>query len=229
MADWQSVYESQFADGTLVCQQLGAQEVRGLNNRLCQRRPLRISCLHSSCANLSLAEPYFTNPPSIDCSFLAGIQGEPTPIRCPLLEALSLSNLVHNPQSCVLQLLLGNITKNWEGWKLLPAHILGSLHILPCSWQEWFPVSQYSIRSLHFEVRALLTTDSFVIVQLGVEEEDSSNPRSWDFTDSAHSAFPWSLGTSVAGNNIQEILSHNCQHICILLSQLHSKLIYSSE
>lgn len=25
MVDWQSVYESQFADGTLVCQQLGAQ------------------------------------------------------------------------------------------------------------------------------------------------------------------------------------------------------------
>lgn len=138
MADWQSVYESQFADGTLVCQQLGAQEAWGLSNRFCQRRPLRISCLYSSSANILLAKPYFTNPPSINCSFLAASQRAHThkvPSNIGDLYVTSFAQCLELHVTVVM----GKTSKNWAGWKLLPTHFLGSLHSPPCSWQEWFP------------------------------------------------------------------------------------------
>jgi len=177
MADWQSVYESQFADGTLVCQQLGAQEPWGLNNRFCQRRPLRISCLHSSCANLSLAEPYFTNPPSINCSFLAGDQSELTPIKCPPIEVISLSHLVHSPCSFMLQLLWERQLRIGQGRNFYQTTYLAPYTALLAADRSDFPVSQCSIRSLHFGVRAPLTTDSLVIVQLGGRGGELAHPK----------------------------------------------------
>lgn len=52
MADWQSVYESQFADGTLGSRQLWAQVAWGSIVVFAKDDPLRISCLHFSRAHL---------------------------------------------------------------------------------------------------------------------------------------------------------------------------------
>lgn len=176
MADWQSVYESQFADGTLDLGSYEHKKHEASKRILPKTTPWELAVSISLVPIFPWQNSQFTSPPSINCVWLAQFSHP--------------ENALTSKWALPLQRRPMFWRSGQEGWLRFlkeedyqkygrtppspphpfPTHLAPHVCPSPC-WQEWFPSSslEHSIRFLHLGFRSPLTNNSFVIIQLGME------------------------------------------------------------